>query len=93
MEFYNYQEFFEHAAKLIGEENISRDYSTGALSGTQGQVSYGDPFCPETTHQSKGAIRPGSVEEAQGILKLETRFHVPLWTVSRVLKDMADLRQ
>ncbi|KAJ6007904.1 hypothetical protein N7540_011880 [Penicillium herquei] len=82
MESYNHQEFFDHAAKLIGENNISRDYSTVAISGTQGQVSYGDPFFPETTHRPKGAVRPGSVEEVQGILRVANQFHVPLWTVS-----------
>lgn len=75
--------FFDDAARVVGEENVSRTHQHGALKGPQGQDSYGDPFSTATVHQPGGAIRPNNVEEVQEIVKLANKHKVPLWTVSR----------
>ncbi|KAL1856753.1 hypothetical protein Plec18167_002472 [Paecilomyces lecythidis] len=77
------ERFFDDAACVIGEENISRTSKHGALEGLQKQDSYGDPFSTSTKHEPSGAVRPKSVEEVQKIVKLANKDKVPLWTVSR----------
>ncbi|KAJ2897242.1 Vanillyl-alcohol oxidase [Zalerion maritima] len=75
--------FFDRASSIIGEDNVSRDPSTGALSGIQGKTSYGDPFPIDLERKPRGAVRPRSVEEVQAIVKVANELRVPLWTVSR----------
>jgi hypothetical protein len=75
--------FFSDAARLLGEENISRTPKHGALRGPENQDSYGDPFSVATTNEPSGAVRPKTVEEVQEIVKLANKHKVPLWTVSR----------
>ena len=74
--------FFDQAALILGEENVSRDPQHGALQGMQGQDSYGDPWTT-TVSKPSGAVRPSSVEEVQEIMKLANTYKVSLWTVSR----------
>lgn len=76
-------DFFDDAARVLGEENISRTAQHGALKGPQNEDSYGDPFSTASTHQPSGAVRPKTVEEVQEIVKLANKHKVPLWTVSR----------
>ncbi|KAK5633895.1 hypothetical protein RRF57_009609 [Xylaria bambusicola] len=78
-------QFFDELAKIVGDENISRDASTGALTGPHQQNSYGDPYAivNQNQHIPSGAVRPASVEELQQVLRLANRFGIPLWTVSR----------
>ena len=75
--------FFNDAARLLGEDSISRTPQHGALKGPVNQDSYGDPFSAATTNQLSGAVRPRNVEEVQGIVKLSNKHKIPLWTVSR----------
>ncbi|KAL4751357.1 hypothetical protein BDW72DRAFT_212813 [Aspergillus terricola var. indicus] len=75
--------FFDDAARVLGEENVSRTPEHGALRGAQNRDSYSDPFSFSTLHQPSGAVRPGDVEDVQELLKLANRHKVPLWTVSR----------
>lgn len=75
--------FFDHVAAKIEVDNVSRDPSTGALRGPQGQENYGDPFPLARDHTPSGAVRPSTVEEVQYILKAANQFNIPLWTVSR----------
>ncbi|KFZ25390.1 hypothetical protein V502_00126 [Pseudogymnoascus sp. VKM F-4520 (FW-2644)] len=75
--------FFDQAARILGEENVSRNPQHGALQGLQGQDSYGDPWSTTASHQPCGAVRPSSVEEVQEIMKLANTYKVSLWTVSR----------
>ncbi|KAF5722423.1 vanillyl-alcohol oxidase [Fusarium mundagurra] len=80
-----HRQFFDQLAKVVGEENISRGASTGALIGPHQQHSYGDPYAlvNQDQHLPSGAVRPSSVEEVQQVLRLANRFKVPLWTISR----------
>ncbi|KAL9562771.1 hypothetical protein ACKAV7_012957 [Fusarium commune] len=80
-----HRQFFDEVAKVVGDENISRDASTGALIGPHQQQSYGDPYAivSQDQHIPSGAVRPASVEEVQQVLRLANRFSVPLWTLSR----------
>ncbi|KAF9770007.1 hypothetical protein IL306_012489, partial [Fusarium sp. DS 682] len=80
-----HRQFFDELAKVVGDENISRDASTGALTGPHEQQSYGDPYAlvSQDQHIPSGAVRPASVEEVQQVLRLANRFSIPLWTVSR----------
>ncbi|KAM0387377.1 Vanillyl-alcohol oxidase [Fusarium culmorum] len=80
-----HRQFFDELAKIVGDENISRDASTGALIGPHQQHSYGDPYAvvSEDQHMPSGAVRPASVEDVQQILRLANRLGIPLWTVSR----------
>lgn len=75
--------FFNEVAECVGEANISRDPSKGNLPGPQGQESYGDLWPLDRDHTPSGAVRAGSVEEIQHILKIANKYSVPLWTVSR----------
>ncbi|KAJ5350218.1 hypothetical protein N7541_007945 [Penicillium brevicompactum] len=75
--------FFDDVARVLGEDNISRTPSHGALEGTQGQKSYGDPFSTSGNHTPSGAARPSTVEEVQEVVKLANKHKVCLWTVSR----------
>jgi FAD/FMN-containing dehydrogenase len=75
--------FFNDAARLLGEENISRTPEHGALRGPENQDSYGDPFSVAATNEPSGAVRPKTVEEVQEIVKLANKHKIPLWTVSR----------
>ncbi|RAH81585.1 FAD-linked oxidase-like protein [Aspergillus japonicus CBS 114.51] len=77
------QRFFDAVATLIGEENISRTPSHGALQGPHGQHSYADPFALHAKHDPSGAVRPKEVPEVQEILRLANAHLVHLWTVSR----------
>ncbi|KAF4500045.1 vanillyl-alcohol oxidase [Fusarium agapanthi] len=60
-----HRQFFDELAKVVGDENISRDASTGALIGSHQQQSYGDPYAlvNQDQHLPSGAVRPVSVEE------------------------------
>ncbi|KAF4422162.1 vanillyl-alcohol oxidase [Fusarium acutatum] len=80
-----HHQFFDELAKVVGNENISRDASTGALVGPHQQQSYGDPYAivNQDQHLPSGAVRPASVEEVQQVLRLANQFSIPLWTVSR----------
>jgi FAD/FMN-containing dehydrogenase len=75
--------FLEDVASMLGEENVSRTPSYGALENSQGQKSYGDPFSTAGTHAPNGAVRPSTVEEVQAVIKLANKHKVSLWTVSR----------
>ncbi|KAF5603252.1 lignostilbene alpha-beta-dioxygenase [Fusarium pseudocircinatum] len=80
-----HRQFFDELAKVVGDENISRDASAGALIGPHQQRSYGDPFAlvDQDQHLPSGAVRPASVEEVQQVLRLANQFSMPLWTISR----------
>lgn len=80
-----HRQFFDELAKVVGDENISRDASTGALVGPHQQQSYGDPYAiaNQDQHLPSGAVRPASVQELQQVLRLANELSVPLWTVSR----------
>ncbi|KAF5691056.1 vanillyl-alcohol oxidase [Fusarium globosum] len=80
-----HRRFFDELAKVVGDTNISRDASIGALLGPHQQQSYGDPYAivNQDQHLPSGAVRPASVEEVQQVLRLANQFSVPLWTVSR----------
>ncbi|KAF9894961.1 hypothetical protein FE257_004583 [Aspergillus nanangensis] len=75
--------FFDAVSGIIGENNVSRTPQHGALQGTQGNDSYGDPFSTTGNHMPSGAVRPSEVEHVQEIVKLANIHKVPLWTVSR----------
>lgn len=75
--------FFDEAARVLGPDNVSRDYKHGALKGPHNQVSYGDAYSIEDKHQPGGAVRPTTVEEVQKLVKLANTHKVSLWTVSR----------
>ncbi|KAK4647031.1 uncharacterized protein QC761_121960 [Podospora bellae-mahoneyi] len=75
--------FFDDVALLIGEDNVSRDHSSGALTGALGQTTYGDAFSKADTNLPAGAVRPETVQEVQEIVKLANKHQVYLWTVSR----------
>jgi hypothetical protein len=76
-------DFFNDAARLLGEDNISRTPEHGALRGPENQDAYGDPFSAATTNSPSGAVRPKTIEEVQAIVKLANKHKIPLWTVSR----------
>ncbi|KIL87796.1 hypothetical protein FAVG1_08675 [Fusarium avenaceum] len=80
-----HRQFFDELAKVVGDENISRDALTGALVGPHKQQSYGDPYklANDAQHNPSGAVRPASVEELQQVLRLANQFSIPLWTISR----------
>ncbi|KAK2030554.1 FAD-linked oxidase-like protein [Colletotrichum zoysiae] len=80
-----HRQFFDEVAAVLGNENISRDASSGALVGPHNQNTYGDayPMVSGNEHTPSGAVRPSTVEELQQVLRLANRFRVPLWTVSR----------
>lgn len=75
--------FFDDVARVLGEDNISRTPSHGALEDTQGRKSYGDSFSTARIHAPSGAVRPCTVEEVQEVMKLANKHKVSLWTVSR----------
>ena len=75
--------FFDDAARILGEDNISRDHKHGALEGREGQQFYGDAFSTTEDNQPGGAVRPSSVEDVQDIIKLANAHHVALWVISR----------
>ena len=77
------QHFWDHATRILGEANVSRDHQHGALKGRQGEDSYGDPFSTTASAQPGGAVRPSTVEEVQDIVKIANVYRVALWTVSR----------
>ncbi|KAH7142102.1 vanillyl-alcohol oxidase [Dactylonectria macrodidyma] len=78
------QGFFNHISTIIGDANVSRDATAGALAGPQGQAEYGDPFpVGDDKGKPKGAVRPRTVEEVQETIRAANQFHIPLWTVSR----------
>ncbi|PNP76579.1 hypothetical protein FNYG_09998 [Fusarium nygamai] len=75
-----HRQFFDELAKVVGDENISRDASTGALIGPHQQQNYGDPYAlvNQDQHLPSGAVRPASVEEVQQVLRLANQFSIPL---------------
>lgn len=75
--------FLTEAASVLGPDNVSRDRRHGALKGPDGQDSYGDPYSAGGSSQPGGAVRPGTVEHVQQVVKLANTYKVPLWTVSR----------
>ena len=75
--------FFSRAATIVGDENVSRDPTWGAPEGLRGEHSYGDPFPLDGPHIPIGAVRPGTVDQVRGLVKLANELKVPLWTVSR----------
>lgn len=75
--------FFDAVSGIIGEQNVSRTPEHGALQGTQGCDSYGDPFSTTGNHMPSGAVRPSEVQHVQEIVKLANIHKIPLWTVSR----------
>lgn len=75
--------FFSDVAARIGDDNVSRDASTGALEGPNGQRDYGDAFPLGRDHTPSGAVRPATVGEVQHVLKAANKHRIPLWTVSR----------
>ena len=75
--------FYSAVAQVIGESNVSRDPSAGALPGSSGSTAYGDPFTADKKHEPSGAVRPKTVEDVQEIVRLANQFRVALWTVSR----------
>lgn len=79
----NYKLFFDDAAKLLGEANISGDASSGAVPHHTGATRYGDAFSTAPIHRPSGAVRPSNVEEVQAVVRLANLHNVPLWTVSR----------
>ncbi|KIW36011.1 uncharacterized protein PV06_11686 [Exophiala oligosperma] len=70
---------------VVGADNVSRDGSHGSVEGPNGEKSYGDiwPLANPTDHTPSGAVRPATVEDVQGVLKVANRYRLPLWTVSR----------
>lgn len=76
-------DFFNDAARLLGEDNVSRTPEHGALRGPENQDSYGDPFSAGSSNKLSGAVRPQNVEEVQEMVKLANKHKIPLWTVSR----------
>ncbi|KAJ9145116.1 Vanillyl alcohol oxidase [Pleurostoma richardsiae] len=80
-----HHDFFDELSTIVGEVNISRDGTSGALEGPHQQTSYGDPFPLDDAgnHVPSGGVRPASVAELQEVLKTANRLKIPLWTVSR----------
>jgi len=76
-------EFLRSAADIVGEENISRDPSSGAPEGVQGSRSYGDPFPLGRSHIPGAAVRPSTVDQVRDLVRAANVFRVALWTVSR----------
>ena len=77
--------FFDQVCKVVGDEHVSRDTTSGALPGPNNETTYGDvyPLSNGDTHNPSGAVRPSSVEELQGVLKAANDFKIPMWTISR----------
>lgn len=75
--------FYDEAAQLLGDANVSRDHLTGNVKDQAGRDVYGDPFSAQDVNQPAGAVRPATVEEVQAIVKLANKHRVALWTVSR----------
>ncbi|KAL2205685.1 FAD-linked oxidase-like protein [Sarocladium strictum] len=80
-----HDQFFDELARIVGEGNISRDATTGALTGPHQQNTYGDPYATVNQDQRlpSGAVRPASVDEVQQVLRVANQFGIPLWTISR----------
>ncbi|KAJ5432093.1 uncharacterized protein N7458_011249 [Penicillium daleae] len=70
-------------SRVCSEKTFPAPLVDGALEGTQGRKSYGDPFSTSGTHAPSGAVRPRAVEEVQEVVKLANKHKVCLWTVSR----------
>jgi 4-cresol dehydrogenase (hydroxylating) flavoprotein subunit len=74
---------FERALRefsaAIGDEWVLRE--------EQQLADYRDPFAfasaPATEFACTAALKPGSVEEVQAIVRIANRYKVPLWTISR----------
>lgn len=85
------EKILDHLSDIVGSENVSRDASYGALEGFHGQTNYGDPYATMGKNSSNvvqvpqpsGAVRPGTVDEVQKIVRLANTYKLPLWTVSR----------
>ncbi|KAL2192234.1 hypothetical protein P885DRAFT_48166 [Corynascus similis CBS 632.67] len=77
------EEFLQVATSIVGENNLSRDPSSGAPEGLDGSHSYGDPFPLSRPHTPGPAIRPKTVDQIREIVRAANKFQVPLWTVSR----------
>lgn len=70
--------FFDTVARVIGEENVSRNPAAGALQGPQGQASYGDPYSPDAEHKPCGAVRTSTAKEVQSVVRHANEYRVPL---------------
>lgn len=70
---------------VIGQENVSRTYESGALAGPQGETYYGDFYemRGEGRNTPAGAFRPKTVEDIQHIFNVANEYNVPLWVFSR----------
>lgn len=77
------QEFFDSVAQVIGEDNVSRQPSSGGLKGSLGSTAYGDPFASPANHDPSGAVRPKNVDEVREVVRLANGYVIALWTVSR----------
>ena len=75
--------FFDHVDGILGQDKVSRDFSTGALLGLYGDNVYNDPFPIGRVRTPSGAVRPSSPEEVQAVVRAANQFKVPLWTISR----------
>jgi 4-cresol dehydrogenase (hydroxylating) len=66
-------------AGVIGEEYVVR--------AEEQLAEYRDPFAfasaAPTEYASAAAVKPGSLEEIQAILKIANEHKIPLWTISR----------
>jgi len=70
---------------VIGQDNVSRTYESGALPGPQGETYYSDFYemRGEGRNTPAGAFRPKTVEDIQHIFKVANEYNVPLWVFSR----------
>lgn len=76
-------ETFERAlnafARAIGDEWVVR--------AEEQLAEYRDPFAfassDPTEYAASAALKPGSVEEIQAIVKIANEYKIPLWAVSR----------
>ncbi|KAF7547652.1 hypothetical protein G7Z17_g7580 [Cylindrodendrum hubeiense] len=75
--------FFEHVEGILGKANVSRDNTTGALEGLNGDHAYIDPFATGHVRTANGAVRPNSPQQVSAVLKAANQFRIPLWTLSR----------
>lgn len=81
-----FDEAMDALAAVVGSDNVSRDSSHGSLEGPAGELYYGDVWPlgeGSADHTPSGAVRPKLVEEVQEIVKVASRYKLPLWTISR----------
>lgn len=75
----------DEVAKVIGEDNVSRNHKYGGLDGPHGELWYGDHYEMRGAGRNTpaGAFRPETVEEIQHIMKVANEYNIPLWVFSR----------